>query len=80
MSVRQNGTTTWLKVLLPYAIILLSVAVVWGRMEERIGGEIERRHDTDSAVEYIRRQNVQILREIAEVKTHLEYLRNNGCR
>ena len=76
----QNRTLAWMKALLPYILLLLSVATVWGGMSVKIENEIERRHDTDSAVEYIRRQNVQILREIAEVKTHLEYLRNNGCR
>jgi len=80
MNLPKNGTLAWIKLLVPFFLLAISFAAWCGRLEARLTNEMELRHNTDQGIEYVRRQNVQILQEIAGVKAHLEHLKYHDCK
>ena len=54
MTQNQESVTSWLKFLTPLIFFLFSIAVWGGRLETRIGTEIEQRQKDYDSVEYIR--------------------------
>jgi len=71
----QESVTSWLKFLTPLIFFLFSLAVWGGRLETRIGTEIEQRQKDYNSVEYIRRQNEKILQEIQALNTNVDWLK-----
>jgi len=75
MTQNQESVTSWLKFLTPLIFFLFSLAVWGGRLETRIGTEIEQRQKDYNSVEYIRRQNEKILQEIQALNTNVDWLK-----
>ena len=75
MTQNQESVTSWLKFLTPLIFFLFSLAVWGGRLETRIGTEIEQRQKDYDSVEYIRRQNEKILQEIQALNTNVDWLK-----
>jgi len=75
MTRKQDGALSWLKLLAPLAFFLFSLAVWGGRLENKLETEIIHRQQDYNTMEYIRRQNEQVLLEVRELKTDVKWLR-----
>ena len=80
MTRKQEAVTSWLKLLAPLVFFLFSLAVWGGRLENKVDTEIIQRQKDYNSVEYIRRQNEQILQEVRGLKTNIEWLKTRCAR